>query len=150
MTEKTVRAQLNRFFSDVYKVLDPLSDPLTLHEDSSQYAWKEEWKSLKKLGFAPDCNFTRYKFSFFLFGRDDNPKKNYKPDRSVKNILETFCNRFPVHEQAARSKKPTSQKHVSTYFAAIFRPSAALFLLYYIIYTNCNNCNVQHCSHFSH
>ena len=99
-SETTVRAQLNLFFSDVYKVLDPLSDSDSLHGNRKDEEWKTEWKRIKQQGFAPDCNLTRYKFSFFLFGRD-RPNKNYKADRSVKNIIETFCNRFPVQEHFA-------------------------------------------------
>ena len=91
----TVREQLNAFFTAVYIILDPLSDPLSLNELQDNESWKLDWKRIKKQGFAPDCNHTRYRFSFFLFGRD---KAGYKPDRSVKNIIETYCRRFPIQE----------------------------------------------------
>ena len=92
---KTVRALLNSFFDDVYRVLDPISEPETIKEALTANSWKTEWNHIKKLGFRPGCDYTRYKFSFFMFGRDKN---KYKPNRDVKNIVEAFCRRFPIEQ----------------------------------------------------
>ena len=95
-SHQNTRVLLNTFFTDVYKQLDPLSIPTTMHESITN-TWKAEWKRIKEIGFAPDSNLTRYRFSFFMFG-SDNKKKGYKPNRSVKCIVESFCRRFPIQD----------------------------------------------------
>ena len=96
-TQKSVRDQLNALLTDAYTIIDPLATPITKQDSTETIAWKTEWQRMKDMGLAPNKNFTRYKISCFLFG-SDSKKTQYKPDRSVKNILETFCNRIPIND----------------------------------------------------
>ena len=75
----SVQEQLNAFMMDVYMILDPLLDPTSFNELLNVNSWKTKWKCIKKLGFAPNSDFTCYKISTFMFG---SSRKNNKIDRS--------------------------------------------------------------------
>ena len=109
-TQKSVRDQLNALLTDAYTIIDPLATPITKQDSTETIAWKTEWQRMKDMGLAPNKNFTRYKISCFLFG-SDSKKTQYKPDRCVKNILETI---FSMLSSVMANTTPTNMKIKST------------------------------------